>query len=446
LVLVSLLVVVAAVDLLLVLQPALILSLRNGWQHALPAGGLPATWTSLLAAGVAVAGISIAAAVLSTFIRGVQAAPYAILAPVLVGCCTLVIGRMQVDLPLPVSPALFAAIGTLLLVGGGNLFRSGSFRANCAGTLLVATPLALLSAGYFSIQGGHAAAQHPFDRTAQMFTFVLALASIGAPLLAIACRRLRRAPGDWAEGADELGGQLVELLERAEASEARAREAEHRLAQRGGRGTLQLATDDDALAMMRPASAPWLRWAGWLCFAVFLTGAYVAGYAPLQKRLNTQIRLHKALIEQQAQALSALRSRFDQERRALEQQLAAAQSPGSAAPAAEGPAAAPLAPSAEPEKNSATPTLEPQLATHVPAEPEQLKAAPGRTIRAARVVAKAREKRHAMQAAAAKPPAATQASEAAEERARPVVAPKPAHEDRVGVAKGNDPLEGLDGM
>jgi hypothetical protein len=449
LVLISLLVVVAAVDVLLVLQPALILSLRNGWQHALSTGGIPTTWASLVAAGVAVAGIAVAAAVLSTFIRGVQAAPYVILAPLLVGCCTLVIGRMQLDLPVPVSPPVFAAIGTLLLIGGGSLFRSSSFLANCAGALLAAAPLALLSAGYFGIQGSHAAALHPFDRTAQMFAFVLAFASVGAPLLAIACRRLRSAAGNWAEGADELGGQIVELRERAEASEARAAESERRLSQHGGRPMLHLATDEDAVAMMRPTSGPWLRWAGWICLAVCLTGAYAVGYAPLQRRLNTQIRLNKAQVEQQAQALTALRSRFDQQRRALEQQLAAAQDPGSAAAAVvAAPEAAPPAPAAEPAKNSLAPTLQLQLAPHanqVPAEPEQLKAAPGRTIRAARVVAKAREKRHANQAVPNAPPPVPP-SAAAGERAAPVGAPKPVHDDRVGVGKSNDPLEGLDGM
>jgi hypothetical protein len=449
LVLISLLVVVAAVDVLLVLQPALILSLRNGWQHALGSGGIPTTWASLVAAGVSVAGIAIAAAVLSTFIRGVQVAPYVMLAPLLVGCCMLVIGRMQIDLPVPVSAPVFAAIGTFLLIGGGSLFRSRSFRAYCAGALLVAAPLALLSAGYFGLQGSHAAAQHPFDRTAQMFTFVLAFASMGAPLLAIACRRLRSAAGSWADGADELGGQIVELVERAEASEARASEAERRLAQRGGRPTLHLATDEDALAMMRPASGPWLRWAGWMGCAALLTGAYAVGYAPLQKRLNTQIRLNKAQVEQQAQALTALRSRFDQERRVLEQQLVAVQGPGSAAAAVVvAPEAAPPARAVEPAKNSLAPTRAPQLsplASEVPAEAEQLKAAPGRTIRAARVVAKTREKRHAMQAVP-NAPAPVPPSAAPAERAAPVVAPKPVHDDRVGVGKSNDPLEGLDGM
>src|SRR5262245_54105984 len=146
-VLISLFVVVAAVDLLLASQPPLIANLRDAWQHALSVSSVPASWGSLLAAGISVAAVALSAAVLTAFIRGAHAAPYATLAPVLVGCCTLVLGRMPVSLPVPVSPPVFAGLATLMLIGGGNLFRSSSFFLNSAGALLATTPLALLWAG-----------------------------------------------------------------------------------------------------------------------------------------------------------------------------------------------------------------------------------------------------------------------------------------------------------
>ena len=440
LVLTSLFVVVAAVDVLLVAQPALILSLRNGWQHTFSGGGVPTTWGSLLAAGVAVAGIAVAAAVLSTFLRAVQSAPYTILAPVLIGGCTLVAGRMQVSLPLPVSTPLFAGIGTLLLIGGGNLFRRGGFLSSCAGALLVVAPLALLASAYFTLQGSAAAALHPFDRSARLFTFVMGFASLGAPLLAIACRRPRNAA--WADDGDDLGGQIVELLDRAQASEERAARAERELA-RSGRGTLRLATDDDALAMMRPGSGGWLRWASWVCCAAFLMGAYFAGYAPLQKRLNTQVTLNKVQVEQQAQALTVLRTRFERERRELEQQLAAATHgapPAAAAPEAAAPGV--LAPA--PKLASPAPKLAPAAKPNaeIPTAIEPAKAAPGQTVRAARVLAKRRAV-----ADDAKPNQAGKSTQDAAERAAPAApVAKPARPAPVGVSRGNDPLEGLDGM
>jgi hypothetical protein len=475
-VLTSLFVVVAAVDLLLVAQPALILSLREGWQHALSVSGVPITWGSLLAAGVAVAGIAIAAAVLSTFLRAVQGAPYAMLAPVLVGGCMLVAARLPVTLPLPVSAPLFLGVATLLLTGGGNLFRRGSFLSSCAGALLVAAPLALLAAGYLSLTGAAAATHQPFDRNMQIFTFVLAFCTLGAPLLAIACRRPGHANA-WADDGDGMGGQIIELLERAQASEERAVAAERALA-RGGRSTLRLASDDDALAMMRPRGSAWFRWASWICCAAFLVGAYFAGYEPLQKRLNTQLRINKVQVEEQAHALTALRARFDRERSALEEQLAAAngnaplaaavpeQKPANASPAAGNKPAAPgtvsklaaptpapklAAPTPAPKVSAPAPAPKPAApetkANGVPAaaepapeastESDPTHANPTKTIRAGRVISKRR---------AAAMPNATSNAGGADPTAAPPPAPKSTRAEPQGVSRSNDPLAGIDGM
>ena len=481
-VLISLFAVVAAVDMLLVAQPPVVLSLRSSWQQLVHAGGIPTTWGNLLAAGVGVAGIAVAAAILSAFIRIAHTAPYATLAPVLVGCCTLVLGRMPVSLPVPVSVPLFAGLTTLLLIGGGNLFRRSGFFLNSAGALLASTPLALLWAGYF---GGHSgqATPPPFDRNAQVFMFVLAFVSIGAPLLAIACRRPRRA--NWGDNADELGGQIVDLMARAEAGEARAAAAERQLRQHGGEP--RLSAEDEALSM-RHSPSIWMRLASWFCLAAFLAGAYFAGYVPLQKRLTTQVRLNKTQVEQHAAALNAMRERFEHERQDLEQQLAAAQGASDKAgahnPSAPKALAAP--PSAAINKAGSTAVITdndphtgkpgpsdaagktgarsgaqplpsagaprpseragdkgraqpaPQSKANHPATDKASDAAASGSTAAANT-----EKPNAAHAARA--PGAKTGKHATESADHPADA-KSARDSSVGVSKANDPLAGLDGM
>ena len=146
LVLTCLFVAVAAVDAVLALQPGLLSALRSHWQQALPAGVSP--WATLSAAAVIVGGVSLAATLLAGFIRGVRAAPYLCLAPLWVGSCMLVIGRLPFLLPLPVPPPMFIASCALLFVGGGVLFERRAPLWNALGALLCLLPPALLALGY----------------------------------------------------------------------------------------------------------------------------------------------------------------------------------------------------------------------------------------------------------------------------------------------------------
>jgi hypothetical protein len=73
----SLLLVMAAVDVLLAYQPSVLRPLRDGWQSWAGPRWIPASWAGLVATSIAVGCIAIAAAVLSSLIRGVQTVPYA---------------------------------------------------------------------------------------------------------------------------------------------------------------------------------------------------------------------------------------------------------------------------------------------------------------------------------------------------------------------------------
>jgi hypothetical protein len=65
------------VDVLLAYQPSVLRPLRDGWQSWAGPGWIPASSASLMATSIAIACIAIAAAVLSSLIRGVQTLPYA---------------------------------------------------------------------------------------------------------------------------------------------------------------------------------------------------------------------------------------------------------------------------------------------------------------------------------------------------------------------------------
>src|SRR5262245_20450421 len=311
----SLLAVVLAVDAMIGLQPAVLAPLRDGFQHWVGAGWVAPSWASVFATGVAVAGIAIAASVLSVAIRGVQAAPFVWLAPIVVGSGAALMARLPAQLPVPFSAPGFTLLAAGALLGGGALLRGDSFSLRFTAAFVLALPLILLAIGYSQGATSHGATE---------YLLVLVLTTVVIAVLGYATRE--RAPGD----SEGQGEQLVELLERARTAEARATFAEQQLAS-AGYGSFavqspQLSSDDEDLARMRGGgSGRGLLWAA----IVFLTGSlaagYVAGYVPLQNRLDAQRRTGQAKDERNARATIALRSRFDKERSALQEQLRAAQ-------------------------------------------------------------------------------------------------------------------------
>src|SRR5262252_10005855 len=74
-VLLSLFLAIAAVDVLLVTQPALVYSLRDDWQSWVD-GSVVAPWATMVAATASVACVAVAAAVLTVVVRGIVDAPY----------------------------------------------------------------------------------------------------------------------------------------------------------------------------------------------------------------------------------------------------------------------------------------------------------------------------------------------------------------------------------
>ncbi len=474
--LVSLFVVVGAVDLLLVIQPSVLASLRGDWQSSMPSGS---GWATLLAASVIVGAIALAATTLTWFVRGVRAAPYLCLAPLWVGLCMLVIGRMQIELPLPLPTPAFVAICALVFVGSGVLFESRSQTNNAAGAALSALPILLLVLGYMlsSVR---------FDGSAMLLLFVLAVAAAGAPVIAFAVRSsgAKLSGGPSAAADEDVSEQLVELLERARQSEERAVRAERLLqSEPEMRGMMavapRLAPDEDELAMMRPRVGQGR--AGWIAagvVAAIAIGSYVFGVAPVSAKLAEQEQLNAMLRQKHSDELATLRASADREKRSLELQLSAAEqarqdpAAGTPTPAPGGSAAAALAAlsgqdedSSAPKRSKREPELDAAGADDTDDEEEaqrderraarrelyeQRKAerlAAREARRAERLAARA-EKLAARKAARKSgdsdddeeeddPPAPSRATKSVAEP------PPPALRDSAG---SDDPLEGLDGL
>jgi hypothetical protein len=243
--------VVAIVDILLVLRPGLVNSLGERFAPALTGSATP-SWARLMAASVTLGALALTAALLAGFARGVRSAPYLWLAPTWAASCAFVVAHLQLPLPLPLTTPHYAAFAALLWVGGGALFRADSFAGNCVGAALLATPLVLLSMSYMLVHTGPEAAIYPFDFRARLLTLVVGLASVGTPLIAIAWPR-ERATTTARHEDDRLSAQMLDLLERARDSEARAMDAERRLRQLETKFARARAAD--ALVAPRPRIA-----------------------------------------------------------------------------------------------------------------------------------------------------------------------------------------------
>jgi hypothetical protein len=221
--LVALLAVVAAVDVLLACQPALLTSLSDAWRSAVPMRMVRAPLDQVLVATFAVASVVVTSAVLLAFVRAVRVAPHTSLAPAWVSLCTL--SMITVEGPLPVSPVLFAGVNALLVVGAGVSLHSGSRIGTVGGWLLVISPLALFGASY----ADPATAPLPFGHGALVFLIGLVLSAVGVSLIAF-MRKPDPAVRE-VEGLDDINvvAELFAQVERAERSEARAAELERQL-------------------------------------------------------------------------------------------------------------------------------------------------------------------------------------------------------------------------
>ena len=449
-VLISLFIAVAGVDILLVTQPAFVSSLRDGWQGWMQ-GGVVAPWATVLGAAASVACVAVAAAVLTVVVRGIVEQPYLWLASALVAGCCFAIVRMNVEVPLRLPTPVFACMSAVLLVGGGAFLQGRSVMFSITGIFLLAVPLALLAIGYTQGQTSSGAA-YSLDHNARLLLGTLSIASAGTLVIAIAARRLRALGGSAALGTPSAE-QLAELIERARAGELRAAEAEYRLhLVRDEERAPQL---DDEYELLRSRGSGLRRFAWWTS-ALFVLGgaalAFFAGYLPLQQQLASQQKINHTLTQQHAAAIAKLRADVAGEREALRQTVQAEEpAPPAAAPAV-APADAParsvgavapaVASPAQPVQQSAKPERRPKpepIAT-APAAAPRAQAKPSSEPR--KLEAGARKAKPVERQAAA--PSAPPASKA--QRAADTTSQEPARQNRSPVAKSDDPLEGLDGM
>lgn len=409
-VLISLFIAIAGVDVLLVTQPAFVTSLRDGWQGWMQ-GGVVAPWATVVGAAASVACVAVAAAVLTVVVRGIVEQPYLWLASALVAGCSFVIVRMNVEVPLRVPTAVFACMSAVLLVGGGAFLQGRSVLFSITGVFLALVPLALLAIGYTQGQT-ISGVPYEIDHNARLLLGTLSIASAGTLVIAIAARRLRALGGSAALGTPSAE-QVAELIERARAAELRAAEAEYRLQLTREPGRAPLLDDEYELLRSRGTG---LRRFGWWTLAVFAVSgagyAFFAGYLPLQRQLASQQKFNHALTERHAAAIAKLRAEMDHEREVL-QRSAQAQEP--APPAAAG--ATVVAPSEPPAR-----AIDPAAA---PARPAQSVEQPARKVKPAASAA----------------PAAAKAQRATDTTSR-----EPAKQSHSPVAKSDDPLEGLDGL
>ncbi len=325
----------------LALRPQWAAALRAAWDGVLQAGRGGVWILPLLAAVAAVLGVVLAAFLLSAFVRGVQAAPYAWLAPVLVGFSSFVLARMRIDLPLgPVPAPLFATLSGLLLLGGGALAQVRGWPAKLSGALALGLPLLLLGCAYARAGGGLLPAWRALDPTAGLFLFVLGLTSVGVALVA-AVARPAGPIGEAAQRARswrEHRQQLAQALNHARESELRAAEAERRaeLAEHALQAAHAVAArapafghGEDTGRFMALARPPLLSrtarlWIGApLLLVTALLVAYLAAYRPLARRAAAQQVFSTESAKEHAEEIDALRKRFATERQHLYEALAA---------------------------------------------------------------------------------------------------------------------------
>lgn len=324
----AMLVASAVAYVLLALQPGLIKSVSSVWGSAIASGHGPEWAVPAMAAGIAIAAASLAMLVLSAFVRGVQRAPYLWLSPVLVGFSTLVLARLNVELPFYGVPLqLFALLAGLLLLGGGALVQIRGVACTLSGLLMLLLPTATFIAGHAVRLGDIRAVWTHLNTASGLFLFVLALTSTGVGIVAWVTRPAHAGPlmrsRDWERHRE----QLAHALERARVSELhqaqaerRAEVAEYNLRLRGGQVAAAPYRADTSYALLTLAREQGRMMVPLACALLLIASAvaaYLGVYRPLTSRLAAQQTFASDAAKEHSEEIEALRKHFDAERAGL---------------------------------------------------------------------------------------------------------------------------------
>jgi hypothetical protein len=303
---------------LLAFQPRLIQAVSATWSSL---GGAPAWALPTAAVGTIVTGASLGLMALSGIARGVQLAPYAWSAPILIGA--VVIQAAQIDALLPISGlsvAVFAISSGVLMLVGGALLQLRGWPFKVSGVLLLVLPLlAILTshALHLRANGDEWSALSPANR---QLLVNQALALLATGLLAMTTRP----PG----ASRNLVQQLERLKERTQRSEIRLAEAQRRaeLAEQRVREPSTAAVPQISGTYPRPRrvspSEPSAFVTGCaLILVATLTAGYLFLYRPLLERAGLQRAQLIDAAGRRELTLEAARREFDLERRQLEAAL-----------------------------------------------------------------------------------------------------------------------------
>lgn len=334
-------------------QSGLLRSAATWWSEQAGAPRGPSWALPAIAAGVAVAGISLGVVLLSWLTRSVAQHPYRWLGPVLVGFAWLELQGMHMALPWATVPyPLFIALSGFALLSGGAVMQSSGWPARMAGGFVLSLPLLALIVGFAAVPGGVGKALQA--EGAPLVWLVLGLTAVGVGLAALVGRsdseyhvaQLRRR-------LKEKELQLVDAIEvgrwnqaRLAAAEQRAQYAEHGVYNGGGYDAEAAAF---AAAAQPRSLTPWLMAGLGMIGLGIAGGTYFGLYRPLLKRANAQQALMNESVQSHSLELEQLRTRFEAKQQSMQAELTAARSQLNGAE----PSAAPAAPSAAPQKAEA---------------------------------------------------------------------------------------------
>jgi len=313
-------------DIALVMSPDLSRSVIAAWR-GLEVSGPSGPWVTLaLRSGVAMGGAALGMFALVAFARGIASAPFVWLAPVLISFSTIIVARMPVELPLPISVQAYALASAFLLLGGGALLQVGRSLHVFVGMLITALPLGLLATSYMT---PHAPA---LVTTAKLMLFVLAAGSVGVMLIAM----LTPSASELFEHASlrrEHEQRLAQAMQRVRASEERMSHAEaqieaahHSLRVQGAELEAALSIQDEANVLMGQRNRTLRAWLSGLIVVGSLgslVGGYFMLYLPVVERVQAGALAITQMQKEQQQA-QAQQVRASSESATLRAELAKA--------------------------------------------------------------------------------------------------------------------------
>jgi hypothetical protein len=220
----ALLIVTAAVDIFMMVQPALVERWSHAFRSALSLHPVISPATHVLASTLAVASIVSSSAGAIFVVRAVRAAPHVTVAPVWISLCMLSAARVERPLPLPMSTPLFIVVTAMLFIAASTLLRSGSRLGGLLGWGCLSAPIAVFAVPYLTAPGA-------IPSGAAAWTFVVALVLSASGAIGSAFVRSRVEGQREVEGLEgvDLVNELFAQVERAERSEARVAELEQKL-------------------------------------------------------------------------------------------------------------------------------------------------------------------------------------------------------------------------